>query len=391
MGIFEWLFVGGLTALGGVTFLAEPTDVIIDEIFIAEEYSKLGFTEESVNSLLNARVLEIQAESGISPLDRHALRLNYKDSALAFLADEFGLMNAVNGLHALADMTDYRMSINVFSSNLTADADRDADTQLVAEIYLLETRSGRVVDSQKLTSAGDILPLVDSVAEHVLRMAKPTAHAFSLLSHEKPKDQHAFLSPNDSPAPKGTFKKARSFIESWIVRHESGSYEAVHGEWSSGHHARLQESMSDMFNMLGLSYMFEGNLDDAGNSFMKAIMLDDDHAAGYANMGGVLGLRGDYDSALTYLRKAVSLDKDQPLAYLYASAVLRKQGREEQALKVLDKLEAMPQGPGIGDLYRLRAAIYEDIGRSQEDIDTARRKVDIAIWKNPYQFGIFAR
>ena len=139
MGIFEWLFVGGLTALGGVTFLAEPTDVIIDEILIAEEYAQLGFSEESVNSLLNARVLEIQAESGISPLDGHALRLNYKDSALAFLADEFGLMNAVNGLHALADMTDYRMSINIFSSNLTADAYQDATTQLTAEIYLLET------------------------------------------------------------------------------------------------------------------------------------------------------------------------------------------------------------------------------------------------------------
>ncbi len=392
MGILEWLFLGTMTALGGVTFLTEPTDVILDEIHVAEEYGDLGFTEESVSSLLNRRVLEIQAKAGISPLDRHALRLNYKDSALASLADEFGLMNPVNGLHSLLDMTDHRMSMNIYGSEYTPDVSGVSVTELTAEIYLLETRSGRVIDSQTVVGKGeDLIGMLDSVAAHVLRMAKPTAHAFYLLSQEKPASQNAFLVLNDSPAPKGAFKQTRAFANDWIVRHGSGSYENVQGEWSHGHHARAQAAASEMFNILGLSYMFEGNLDDAGNSFTKAIMLDDGYAAGYANMGGVLGLQGNYASALQYLRKAVSLDKGMPVSYIYASAVLWKQGRAEQALKVLDKLEAMPQGTGIADLYRLKAAIYEDIGRSQEDIDRARRKSEIAKLKNPYQFGIFSR
>ncbi|MGA0383357.1 MAG: hypothetical protein ACO3N2_12045, partial [Arenicellales bacterium] len=69
MGILEWLALGFAAAVGSITFITEPTDISIDEIYVAGDYEELGLTEETVLGLLNQKVIEIQAEAGISPLD----------------------------------------------------------------------------------------------------------------------------------------------------------------------------------------------------------------------------------------------------------------------------------------------------------------------------------
>jgi len=389
MGIFEWLFVGFLTTFGGVTLFTEPTDISIDEIYVAGEFEELGLTEETALGLLNLKVTDLQAEAGISPLDSHALRLNYKDSALARFADDLGVMEHVDNLHALFDLVDHRMTISIYSSKETENEYRDVIEELTADIHLLETRSGRMIRSVRLTSDGDLLPLLDEIAEQIIKIASPSAHALRLFATEIP-DSHREMLILNKPVPAGTFSGTQSFIEEWLVVHGTGSFEQVGAKQTHAYLRRQMILRAGMWNLLGLVHMAEGRLDDAGKSFMKSIHLNDEHSSAYVNMGAVLGLQGNYEAALSYLRKAYSLEDQVPITYLYAAAVLWKQEKPDQALKVLEKLEAMPKGSGISDLYKLKALIYAEMGRSQEEIDRMHRKKEIAKLKNPYQFGQLA-
>lgn len=390
MGILEWLALGFAAAVGSITFITEPTDISIDEIYVAGDYEELGLTEETVLGLLNQKVIEIQAEAGISPLDRTALRLNYADSALANFADDLGIMEHIDNLHSLMDMVAYRMTIAIYSSEEKENEYRDVIEELTADIHLLETRSGRLIRSVRMKGPGELLPMLDMVGEQIIELAAPAAHALRLFAKELP-DSHREMLILNEPVPAGTFAGTQGFVEEWLVKHGTGSFERQETRQSHSYLHRQMVTRSHMWNILGLTHMAEGQLDLAGKSFMKAIHVDEEHAAGYVNMGAVLGLQGNYEASLSYLRKALSINEELAVTYLYAGAVLWKQGKPEQALRVLDKLEAMPKGTGISDLYKLKAVIFEDLGRSQDEVDQMLRKKEIAKLKNPYQFGQLAR
>ena len=409
MGILEAIFIGFFGAVGGLTFFTEPTDIAIDDIYIPN-FEEQGLTHETVLGLLNQRVVELQADAGISPLDDVALRLNFKDSAVSRFAAELGIMEHVSNVQAIFDLVDYRMSIAIYASQEESNEYRDIITALTADIFLLETRSGRLIRSVRVTGDGDMLSILDKVAEQIIVLGKPSAHALQLLVKEMPLAHKEMLILNE-PVPAGTFVKTRNFLEEWLVIHAKGSYQDIGTNNTKAYERRQMQVRARMFNLLGLVEMMEGNYKRSHQSFLKSVQVDQNFASGYINMGAILGLQGKYEPALSYLRKGVNIEKDTPVAYLYAAAVLWKQGKVEKALKVLDKLEHMPGGTGISDLYRLRALIYENLitthatygpadGQSHGALEveawgrlatTAHREQKIAKFKNPFQFGLFAR
>lgn len=405
MGILEAVFIGFIGAVGGITFLTEPTDIAIDDIYIPN-FEEQGLAHETVLGLLNKKVVELQADAGISPLDDAALRLNFKDSAVAQFAAELGIMEHVSNLHAILDLVDYRMSIAIYASQEESNEYRDIITGLTADVFLLETRSGRLIKSVRVTGDGDMLAILDKVAEQIIVMGKPSAHALRLFVEELPFTHKEMLILNE-PVPAGTFVKTRNFLEEWLVVHAKGSYQDIGTNNTKAYERRQMGVRARMFNLLGLVEMIEGDYERSYKSFLKSVQVDQDFAAGYINIGAILGLQGKYEPALSYLRKGVDIDKDAPVAYLYAGAILWKQGKVEKALKVLDKLESMPGGTGISDLYKLRSVIYEDLiaKHSPEEQShgtpeiqlwirlaaNAKREQKIAEFKNPFQFGLFAR
>ena len=51
MGILEAVFIGFFAAVGGITFLTEPTDIAIDDIYIPD-FEEQGLNHETVLGIL---------------------------------------------------------------------------------------------------------------------------------------------------------------------------------------------------------------------------------------------------------------------------------------------------------------------------------------------------
>jgi Tfp pilus assembly protein PilF len=390
VGIFEMIALGLATLVGMVTVTVEPTDIYIEHIYVAEEYEQLGLEEETVRLLLSQKIARIQADAGISPLDSDALRIDFDESAIAQFAEDLGIMRHVNNIQMMLDQVDHRMHISIYSSEENETEFRDIIEELTVDIHLLETRSGRIIKSVKIKGPGEMLPLLEKVAENIIKLAKPGSHALGLFVKELP-DSHRDKLIVDTPAPNNTFAGTEEFINEWLVIHGGGAYELLGVAHSRSYKARLMETRSKMYNLLGLIHMVEGELVYAAKSFRKVIQVNKNDASGYVNMGATLGYQGHYDQALKFLRKGLALDKEKPITYLYAAAVLLKQGHYDKALKVLDKLETMPLGTGIADLYKLKAEIYRELGRSGEAIKRLQQLERIAKFKNPYQFSVLTR
>ncbi len=113
-------------------------------------------------------------------------------------------------------------------------------------------------------------------------------------------------------------------------------------------------------------------------AILRKLLGDDENdVVALVMLGLQASLAGETDTADALLRKAVSLAPADPSARLAFAEHLQKSKRAAMAL---DELEALPReaGRGVPGLS-LRASIYRDLGRLEEEINLLRRLQEIDV------------
>ena len=82
---------------------------------------------------------------------------------------------------------------------------------------------------------------------------------------------------------------------------------------------------ADRFFKTGVERFLEGDLERAEPAFLRAVTIDDTHAAAYLQLGVLYRMRGDVKKARPLLERAMSLDPTGELGRK-AGAVLRAMG-----------------------------------------------------------------
>lgn len=115
---------------------------------------------------------------------------------------------------------------------------------------------------------------------------------------------------------------------------------------------------------LGLAYLEDGKLTEAGAEFQKVVELAPDEALGYANLAVIAMRQDNYTEAETLFKNALKRDPKQPTARLNLSEIYRQTGREAQGLKLLqDTAKEVPEH--VRTLFQL-AQIYLSEGNDEQ-------------------------
>jgi len=129
---------------------------------------------------------------------------------------------------------------------------------------------------------------------------------------------------------------------------------------------RMKDYDPEIWNYVGIAHMHLGELDEALESFEKALSIDPEYASIDLNFGNtylLMFLRDNKEETLAkcidYLEKAIASDPGSAMAHNSLGAALRKSGRLKDAIEAWEKaLELNP---------KLKMAIY-NLGKAYYDL-----------------------
>ncbi len=85
-----------------------------------------------------------------------------------------------------------------------------------------------------------------------------------------------------------------------------------------------------MYYNLGNALKAQGNLDEAAESYRKALLLQPDYAEAHVNLGNVLQAQGKLDEAVEHYRKALALKPGLAETHYNLGSALQAQGRLDE-------------------------------------------------------------
>lgn len=134
---------------------------------------------------------------------------------------------------------------------------------------------------------------------------------------------------------------------------------------------RKNPNDKESYNLLGIINMSEGNLENAIESFKKALDIDPEYTNAMNNLGSAYFIKRDMDSAENAYNEVLKINPDHAEAMNNLGNVYSNTGREDEALTLYKKaLEKKPRYPdaleNLGNLYRRRGQINEAIGCYKE-------------------------
>ena len=130
-------------------------------------------------------------------------------------------------------------------------------------------------------------------------------------------------------------------------------------------------------NILGVSLIGQGRLQEAVASFDKAIQIKPDFIDAYYNRGNALKQLGQLDEAMQDFDKATQLKPDFAEAYSNRGVILEQLGKLDEAIKDYDK--AIQLKPGYTEAYYNRGIALKRQGQQ----DKAIQDFDQAIQLKP--------
>ncbi len=120
---------------------------------------------------------------------------------------------------------------------------------------------------------------------------------------------------------------------------------------------------SDVANLLGISYLAEGQLGPAREHFELALSLDPRDATAANNLGNVLRAQGQLSAAEEAYRRALALAADYPDPWNGLGTLAIERQQFQQAIQAFDR--ALELAPGFHEARLNRGIAYELLGDRQ--------------------------
>jgi tetratricopeptide (TPR) repeat protein len=119
-------------------------------------------------------------------------------------------------------------------------------------------------------------------------------------------------------------------------------------------------------------------LDEAIANFEQALAGNPESGEIHANLAGALLQKGRLDEAIPHFEKAVAANPGSAQLHLYLGRLLATRGRFDEAIPHLEKAAAGGD-PEVGGML---AAVYAQVGRLGDALETARKALQVARERN---------
>ncbi|OGQ06576.1 MAG: hypothetical protein A3G32_01630 [Deltaproteobacteria bacterium RIFCSPLOWO2_12_FULL_40_28] len=147
--------------------------------------------------------------------------------------------------------------------------------------------------------------------------------------------------------------------------------------------ARKPADRSIMHNNLGVTALYEGNIERAIFEFKTSTELSPNYVEAWNNLGLAYKYKGKMELAINALQKAISLDKKYPSPYNHLGAVYYDLGRFNDAIAEFDK--AIRNNKKFSDAYYNKGITYAAMARkgNKEHFQNAVKTLSQATSINP--------
>jgi Flp pilus assembly protein TadD len=141
---------------------------------------------------------------------------------------------------------------------------------------------------------------------------------------------------------------------------------------------QLSPGDSEAHANLAIALAKAGRLDEAIANFEQALAGNPESGEIHANLAGALLQKGRLDEAIPHFEKAVAANPGSAQLHLYLGRLLATRGRFDEAIPHLEKAAAGGD-PEVGGML---AAVYAQVGRLADALETARKALQVARERN---------
>ena len=229
------------------------------------------------------------------------------------------------------------------------------------------------------------------------------------------KGEYAAAIPAWNKAMELDSEDARAHYNLGLALEHQGRTEQAIAEYAKSVEINPQNAAA--YTNLGVAYTRQGKLDDAVDALSKSVAIRPANALAQSNLAAALIEKGQTDAAIEHAQKALDADPQFSDAHNILGIVLARAGKLDEAIEHLEKAvdntpdsleyrfnlgrvlaargrfaDAIPHfeeavklsGGKEPQSLDLLAAMYSEVGRFPEAIETARRALDVAVRENNY-------
>jgi len=132
-----------------------------------------------------------------------------------------------------------------------------------------------------------------------------------------------------------------------------------------------------LYNMLGVALLEQRKFDKAIKNFNKAILIKNDYAEAYYNLGNLYRINEKLDNAISSYLKAVQINKNYAEAYNNLGLTLKQQGRIDEAIKNYKKTILI--NPNLFHTYNNIGNALKQKGDFNAAIDNFKKAIKINV------------
>ena len=137
----------------------------------------------------------------------------------------------------------------------------------------------------------------------------------------------------------------------------------------------IKPDYADAHYNMGLVLQEQGKLEEAIEAYNKALAIKPDYAELYNNMGNALKEQGKLEEAIEAFNKALAIKPDHAFAYSNMGIALQEQGKLEEAIEAFNKAIAIK--PDYADSYCCMGVALQEQGKLEEAIKAYRKALAI--------------
>lgn len=342
--LIAYVTMGLAASFLGLAIVADPHDIEIADISLAESIVQSGYDGLAVEQALMADIDNLVSFAA----SHHAAKtvsLNLARGGYDRLANMLGVEEAIVVVQQVIGVTGSLVSLRFVE---------EKDGSYSAAVYIRDPHDLSMIGSANLDVDGqDMALLIQKVSAEIVAITEPYIYATFLYQTE--------------------FDNITE--EHDTLRRHSAT------EWVDLQILKSGEDGSDLpwyLNLRGVIALDQKDYRDAIESFIEALAVEDEFPPALVNLGRASIELDSPEQALGYLERTFGHESEYPIAHVYAAQALLRLDRTDEALDQLD--QALEIAPDLEFGYLTRAEVLKRMGKlvsaniALEDAKIARIK-----------------